>query len=61
MWGGRVKTGKSWGEGETVVKSDEDDVTLQMEGRAPDFEICLGDGTTGDEQETGEGVIEDRL
>ncbi len=49
------------GEGETVVKSVEGDVTLQMEGREPDFEIYLGDGTTGDEEETGEGVIEDRL
>ncbi len=49
------------GEGETTVKSTEGDVTFQMEGREPDFEICLGDGTTGDEEETGEGVIEDTL
>jgi hypothetical protein len=48
-------------EGETKVKSDEGDVALQTEGREPYFEICLGDGTTGDEEETGEGVIEVRL
>jgi hypothetical protein len=48
-------------EGETKVKSDEGDVALQTEGREPYFEICLGDGTTGDEEETGAGVIEVRL
>ncbi len=48
-------------EGETAVKSVEDDVALQTEGREPYFEICLGDGTVGDEEETGEGVIEGRL
>ncbi len=31
--------GVGWGEGETTVKSDEDDVSLEMEGREPDFEI----------------------
>ncbi len=49
------------GEGETTVKSVEGYVSLQLEGREHDFEISLGDGTTGDEEETGEGVIEDRL
>jgi hypothetical protein len=48
-------------EGETAVKSGEGDVALQTEGREPYFEICLGDGTAGDEEETGEGVIEGRL
>jgi hypothetical protein len=56
-----VVEGVGRGEGETTVKSTEGDVTFQMEGREPDFEICLGDGTTGDEEETGEGVIEDTL
>ena len=45
-------------EGETAVKSGQGDVSLQTEGREPYFEICLGDRTTGDEEETGEGVIE---
>ncbi len=49
------------GGGETAVKSGEGDVALQMEGREPDFEICLGDGTTGNEEETAEGFIEGRL
>jgi hypothetical protein len=30
-----------------------------MEGRKPDFEVCLSD--PGDEEETGGGVIEGRL
>jgi hypothetical protein len=29
------------GEGETVVESDESDVTLEVEGREPDFEVGL--------------------
>jgi hypothetical protein len=36
-----VVEGVGRGEGETTVKSDEDDVSLEMEGREPDFEICL--------------------
>ena len=49
------------GEGETAVESGEGDVTLEMEGREPDFEVCLRDGATGDEKETGEGGIEGGL
>jgi hypothetical protein len=56
-----VVEGVGRGEGETTVKSVEGYVSLQLEGREHDFEISLGDGTTGDEEETGEGVIEDRL
>ena len=48
-------------EGETTVKSGEGEVVLQVKGREPDVEICLGDGTTGDGEKTGEGVIEGRL
>ena len=53
--------GVGWGEGETVVESDEGNVTLEVEGREPDFEVGLGDASTGDEEETGEGVVEVRL
>ncbi len=38
------------GEGETAVESGEGDVTLEMEGRGPDFEVGLGDGSTGGEE-----------
>ena len=53
--------GVVWGEGVTAVESGKGDVTLEMKGREPDFEICLGDGTTGDEEKTREGGIEGRL
>ena len=49
------------GEGEAAVESGEGDVALEMEGREPDLEICLWDGTTRDEEETGKGGIESRL
>ena len=58
-WGRGPSVGR--GEGETTVKSGEGEVALQVKGREPDFEICLGDGTTGDGEKTGEGVIEGRL
>ena len=29
------------GEGETVVESDKGDVTVEVEGREPDFEVGL--------------------
>jgi len=56
-----VVKGVGWGEGETAVESGEDDVTLEMEGREPDFEVYCRDGATGDEKETGEGGIEGGL
>jgi hypothetical protein len=36
-----VVEGVGRGEGETTVQSGEGDVALQMEGREPDFKICL--------------------
>ena len=72
VWEGSVRVGETnveqlvvegtgRGEAETTVKSGEVEVALQVKGREPDFEICLGDGTTGDGEKTGEGVIEGRL
>ena len=41
-------------------KSDEGDVTLEVKGREPEFEVCFRDGTTGDKIQAG-GVIQGRL
>ena len=56
-----VMEGVGRGEGEAAVESGEGDVSLEMEGREPDLEICLWDGTARDEEETGKGGIESRL
>ncbi len=56
VWEGSVRVGETnveqlvvegtgRGEGETTVKSGEGEVALQVKGREPDFEMCLGDGT----------------
>ena len=33
--------GVGWGKGETAVESDEGDVELEVNGREPEFEVCL--------------------
>ena len=34
---------------------------MEMKGREAELEVFLGDGSTGEEEETGDGVIEGRL
>ena len=46
------------GEGEPAIESGKGDVGLEVEGGETEFEVRQGDGSTGEEEEAGEGGVE---